>query len=94
MREFSVTMQVVVNIKVSDDRVISRPVENTDGWRDDLYDLKTEDAVLEHLAYNAAVNGHTNGTLLDGWADLPEDAISMKVNDADLWEVDEMRASG
>jgi hypothetical protein len=88
-REFFVTLQVTVKVRVNDPLVLSRPVENTDGWRDDLYDLRTEDDVLGHLAYNCAVNGYHNGLLLDGWADLPVGAVGMDVTDSETWSVDE-----
>ncbi len=76
---FDVEMQVFVKVTVNDDRVIDRPVNNVDGWRDDLYDLRTRNEVLEHLAFNAIANGYENAKHLDGWADLPEDAVQMEV---------------
>ena len=77
---FEVEMLVTVVVNVSDPLVLSRPIENTDGWRDDLYDLKTRDDVLNHLAFNAIANSVENGLILDGWADLPADAVTMEVS--------------
>lgn len=81
---FDVEMQVTVRVTITDPLVISRPVENTDGWRDDLYPLFTQDDVLEHLAYNAVMNGSTNASRLDGWADLPASAVRMDVYNAEM----------
>lgn len=76
-RSFMVYVSVPVRIVVRDRDVIRRPVENIDGWRDDLYPLDTEQKVLEHLAFNAVYNHYDNGKYLDGWADLDPDALEM-----------------
>jgi hypothetical protein len=81
---FDVEMQVTVRVTIKDPLVIRRPVENIDNWQGDLYPLFTQDDVLEHLAYNAVVNGRENARLMDGWADLPEDAVKMEVYSADF----------
>lgn len=85
---FDVEMRVTVRVTIKDPLVIRRPVENIDRWREDLYNLTTRDQVLEHLAYNAVVNGQENGRILDGWADLDVDALTMEVmRDAELENV-------
>lgn len=84
---FDVEMRVIVRVKVKDPLVISRPVENTDGWRDDLYDLRTRDQVLEMLASNAVRNGVWTAKRLDGWADLADDAAEMDPYEAELESV-------
>lgn len=84
---FDVVMEVSVRVVVTDDRVIDRPVNNVDGWRDDLYDLRTRDQVLNHLAFNCIRNGRENALLMDGWADLPENAVTMTIRDVDPDEV-------
>jgi hypothetical protein len=81
---YDVEMRVVVRVTVRDPDVIRRPVENIDGWRNDLYDLKTRDDVLAHLAFNCVRNGSQTTQLLDGWADLPRDAASMVVSGVDF----------
>ncbi len=69
--------------------VISRCVDNepdtngrgeVKGWRDFYYDLQTEDEVYAHLAFNCLVNGIEDVRRLDGWADVPEDAVRMWVD--------------
>lgn len=79
-RTYEVEMRVPVRITVNDERVIDHPVNNVDGWRDDLYNLRTRDEVLEHLAFNAVCNGAENALRLDGWADLPENAVQMDID--------------
>ena len=46
---FDVEIRAVVRITVTDPDVIRRPVENIDGWRESLYDLRTRNDVLAHL---------------------------------------------
>ena len=60
--------------------VITRCTENEDGWRDQLYDLQDRDDVLRHLAFNVVMNGVEDIRRLDGWADVPEDAVRMRVD--------------
>lgn len=76
----TITMEVAVEVEVNDPDVIERVTgPGGDEWRAHLYDLYTADDVLAHLAYNCAVNRCENARLLDGWADLPEDAVQMRV---------------
>lgn len=90
MPTYSQEIVSVVSVQVNDPNVIDRVVNNetsTTGygeevaWRDMFYDLRTEQDVIEHLAYNAAVNGYDKVNRLDGWADLPDDAATMAVVD-------------
>ena len=64
-RKFYVEMSVVVVV----DQECFDAV--TDEWRSELYDLKTDTQIVEHLAYNL-VQGRTL-TQLDGWANLKDD---------------------
>src|SRR5690242_4364091 len=69
-----------VEIAISDPDVIERVTgPKGDEWRAQVYNLHTRDDVLEHLAYNCAANGAENARLLDGWADLPAEAVSMRL---------------
>jgi hypothetical protein len=83
--EFTRTVVVTVN----DPDVIERVTgPNGDNWREQLYDLHSEEDVLAHLAYNCVANGCENARMLDGWADLPADAVTMEVvDDLDLLAV-------
>lgn len=93
--EHYVTVRVVVN----DPSVVARCVENHDnrgvpqpdvrggeGWRNRFYDIDTEKGVHEHLAYNCAANGSYRVNQLDGWADLADDAATMRT-ETESWEV-------
>lgn len=49
-----------------------------DEWRRVLYDLKTEQEIAEHIAYNLVENG-LQVWVLDGWADMPHDITARMV---------------
>ena len=53
-------------------------------------ELTTEEAILEHFAYNAVANGVQYANELDGWADLPADAAKFYIEiDETYAEVDD-----
>lgn len=80
MPEKIVVISQQVRVQVNDPDVIDRVTgPKGDEWRAQLYDLNTEEDVLQHLAYNCLANGAENAMLLDGWADLPEDAVVMSI---------------
>lgn len=80
----TVTMEVEVEVEISDPDVIERVTgPGGDEWRAHLYDLRTEADVLEHLAYNCVANRCESAWLLDGWADLPKEAVQMRVRSAE-----------
>jgi len=75
-----VSLEAEVEIEVHDPSVITRVTgPEGDEWRSYAYDLHTRNDVLQHLAYNCAINGQSNASSLDGWADLPKEAVSMHV---------------
>lgn len=79
-RILSTAIEVQVTITISDEApvdVISRCF--TDEWRDNFYDMSTEDDVIAHLAYNAAINGVIEIERLDGWGDVPRGMVRMEV---------------
>lgn len=79
-----VTFIVDVELQIADPDVIERVTgPGGDEWREQLYDLHTEQDVLKHLAYNCVANGCENATMLDGWADLPREAVRMRVAEVD-----------
>lgn len=84
---YAVEMAATVHITVKDRDVIERVTgPGGDDWRSQLYDLRTEQDVLEHLAGNALKNGTERVNRLDGWADLPDDAATMYVGDVEkVW---------
>lgn len=92
MREVMVQLNVRVKVVINDEDVVRRPVENVDGWRDDLYNLYTEEMVFEHLAYNAVMNSRVNAKSMDGFADLAEEAVIMNVIDAEFDSMEPVNA--
>ncbi|RLC97211.1 MAG: hypothetical protein DRI46_13185, partial [Chloroflexi bacterium] len=42
-----------------------------DDWREYLYDLRTVDDIVKHVAYNLIENG-IGLSQMDGWADQPD----------------------
>lgn len=88
MYRATVTFEVTATIELFDE-VVGRCVENLDedanpqpdvqggtGWRNMYYDLRTADAVAQHIAFNCALNDRPLSTL-DGWADLPAEAVKV-----------------
>jgi hypothetical protein len=89
---FDVDVSLTVRITVGNPSAITRCTENEDRWRETYYDIHERDEVLEHLAFNAVFNRHRDGTMLDGWADLTPDELSMEIRrDVDLMDVREVR---
>lgn len=76
-------VECVVNVVVEDDDALQRVVgPDGDAWRTGCYGyILTEDDALQHWAYNAVTNGEQDVTMLDGWADLPRNAVTMQVQD-------------
>lgn len=75
---YEVQVMSTVEVTINDPDVIERVTgPNGDEWRDGLYQLHTAQDVLEHLAANAVANGLRDASLLDGWADLPPEAVEM-----------------
>lgn len=87
-RKYTVEMRVEVEFTVPDEAVV-RVLENHDshgvpqprrsmqeggtGWRDTMYDLPDEEAVVGMLAYNLGLQGRPLDSL-DGWADIEDPA--------------------
>ena len=70
-RTYRATFTVTVEITVPDE-AITRVLNNEDGWREKLYDLRTEREVIEHLGFNCGIQG-SQLRQLDGWADMDDD---------------------
>jgi len=82
-------VRLYVRVQINDPDVITRCVEDHDGWRTRMYyDLETLEQVIEHLAYNCARNHIEEVSRLDGWADLPDSAASMRITDAEVENVE------
>jgi hypothetical protein len=84
MSKHRIPVSCVVEIEVNDPDVIERVTgPKGDEWRSYAYDLRTEQEVLEHLAHAAVVAGVDNAKTLDGWADLPKNAVTMRICDVE-----------
>ena len=76
------SIEVVIDIdEILCPNVVSRCVDNEDGWRDTFYgDIDTPEKVYEHLAFNVMANGIEDIRRLDDWADVPDDAVRMRLD--------------
>ena len=78
--KYKVTLTATVEIEINDPDAIHRVTgPGGDEWRSQLYDLHTLRDVLNHFAYNAVANGQVTAKQLDGWADLPRNAVQFEV---------------
>ena len=66
-------MELTVTIKFELDDWVINVVD--DNWREQLYDLKNEMEIAEHIGWNL-VHGR-NLSELDGWADQPDSNARM-----------------
>ena len=78
-RRFEVSFAFDAIIEL-DDKVIDVV---DDEWRSQLYDLHTPEDIAEHIAFNLVINcGRLS--MLDGWADQPDDNAEM-IDDGRLY---------
>lgn len=78
--KFKVPVITYVEVEINHPDVVARTEgEHGIAWREHFYDISGRDDILNHLAYNCVANNLHNTRMLEGWADLPEDAVSMKV---------------
>jgi hypothetical protein len=78
-RRIKVRAEYVVEVTIKDESAITRATENEDQFRETYYALISEEEVLEHFAYNRAMNRCYDASTLDGWADLPLGAVTMAI---------------
>lgn len=85
-----VELRIDVDVEVNNRDAIDRCVENHPApsiaspearWRDQFFDLHTEEDVLEHLAASCISAGVNDASRLDGWADLGRGEVTMFVTD-------------
>lgn len=81
MSEHDVCMRAGVHIVIDDNCDAITRITGPDGdeWRKYMYDFHTEEDVLNHFADNALRNDVEDASRLDGWADLPPGAATMRV---------------
>lgn len=82
IREVEVEIKATVEIIVDDDAPKDWLSRVTD--HDFPYRMKTENAGLEHLAFNATVNGVRDANDLDGWADVLRGMVRVNVKQRDF----------
>ena len=76
---FTVDCSTEVEVTINDPDVVERVTgPKGDEWRAQLYDLRTREDVVKHLAIAHLITGHESASKLDGWADLPADAATME----------------
>jgi hypothetical protein len=86
-RDYSVTFLVTVHLHVKDDDAIERVERETGDFREFAYAFpegEREEGAVEMLAYNVGCRDRPLSSL-DGWADLPDDAVEARV----AWQLDE-----
>ena len=74
--DVAVTARIVINENAPDD-VFSRAMQ--DDFASAYYGYMRKPAVLKHWAYNAVVNGVSDASRLDGWADLERGMVTFYV---------------
>jgi hypothetical protein len=80
--ELVVKQEVTVRIEINDPDVIERVTgPGGEEWRSQLYKLHTEADIANHLATACISGGDVNASFLDGWADLPAEAVRMEITD-------------
>ncbi len=78
----SVTVEVAVTVEFERDLVPD------DEWRKVFYNhIRTENDLAEHFAFNAVLNGITELTMLDGWADKDNSMMKVTVDRDPCYEV-------
>ena len=85
-REFLVEVRGDVIIRL-DQSVLDVVDED---WRDQFYELWTDDEIVEHVCYNLLVNRIPLSSM-DGWADQPKDRAELIVHDRRIihgWDFD------
>lgn len=79
-RGFTIDVGVRVEVDIHDADVIERITgSGGDEWRSQFYPLHDAADVMEHIAFNAILNGVTDVSRLEGWGDLPSTAASITV---------------
>jgi hypothetical protein len=84
-RKFIVEYTTECTLEI-DDEVLDRV---DDEWRSHLYNLDTDEDVVEHLAHNIVANSRRLSDL-DGWADLPDSMVRVRDSGTYLYFVEEI----
>lgn len=81
-----VSFEVIVSVECPDelwDDLITVAAEPKS--ERNYYGFDSEDAVVNHLAWNRIKNGQYDANRLDGWADLDENVLTMDIED--IWPI-------
>ena len=81
-REVRATVLITIHDDVAPADLITRGMDPE--FASAYYGEMDEKAVLDHWAYNAVMNGVSSPHRLDGWADIPKDAVDLWVTDAEV----------
>lgn len=78
-KAYNVNIEGTVEVKIRDDLVaVALFARGADPeWTSAFYGDMNQDEILKHLAFNAASNGITDASRLDGFADLPAECVQM-----------------
>ncbi len=76
MRRFKVRVEIETEIEI--DQAVFDEVD--DDWRAAFYELRTDEQIAEHIAYNLIYN-RLSFSVLDGW-NLPVDAARERIEAA------------
>ena len=81
-RTFEVDVQITIADNAPED-LFTRV--QTEEFRKGLYNtLNTKEDVLDHFAF-CGIMGYDDISSLDGWADVPDGTVTMRVTDAHPW---------
>ena len=82
MSEVEIEATVEIHIEDGTDWLWYHEPASAPEWRGDVYGLTSADEIQNHWAWNAVVNGVSDASSLDGWADIPSGKITFSVRAA------------
>lgn len=78
---FTCTVEATVEVTITDEDAVLRVTgPEGDAFRKMLYDLRTRDDVIAHLARSAVYVGYSDASNMDGWADLSRGVVTMRID--------------
>lgn len=99
MSEYMVQLRYTVRVTVTDDNAIDRVVNNDNDWSGSFYfsdvtdPTERRDKALGMLAANIGI-GRSRLSSLDGWADMPDDAVRASAYDMEVEHVQVVTSRG
>lgn len=89
MDRYRVVFRTEVVLTINDPTVLSRVLDDEDGWKSDFYDLD-EAGVVEMLARNIGIDGCRIGGM-DGWANTTKEAATAYIDHEEVESWEKMR---